>query len=210
MNNAGILTAFDIKKLLQSVKQHYQYLKDNGKLDCFSVFVHRRDLCIVTLCIACGLRRGEIQSIKTHHVDFDKTTILIPGKGNQRIVVKESIAFFSHPFLKEILSRYYRMREELPGGSFFCNCYGDQLHAVAIGEVFRRYAGFVSEDSHYNATITRKSFSSHLAKKKVNIEAIRDLLGHENCETTLKYYVHFATEDLERIWKESNPYANRS
>ena len=80
----------------------------------------------------------------------------------------------------------------------------------AINQIFTRYCTFISKDIHCNATITRKSFSSHLVRKKVNIEAIRDLLGHENCETTLKYYVHFSTEDLEKIWKESNPYGNRS
>ena len=210
INSAKILTAFDIKILLRSVKEHYQYLKDSGNLDCFSLFIHRRDLCILVLCIACGLRRGEIQSIKLDHVDFDKKTVLIPGKGNQRVIVKERTASFSHPFLEEILMIYYRMREKLPGNSLFCNCYGDELDATAIGQIFGRYSSFISGNDHYNATITRKSFSSHLVRKKVNIEAIRDLLGHENCETTIKYYVHFATEDLEKIWKESNPYGSRS
>lgn len=210
INNAEILNAFDIKILIRSVKEHYRYLKDSGNLDCFSLFIHRRDLCILVFCIACGLRRGEIQSIKLDHVDFDKKTILIPGKGNQRVIFKERTAFFSHPFLEEILLIYYRMREKLPENSFFCNCYGDELNANAIGQIFIRYSAFISEDVHYNATITRKSFSSHLVRKKVNIEAIRDLLGHENCETTVKYYVHFTTEDLEKIWKESNPYGSRS
>jgi len=210
INSVEILTAFDVKILLRSVKEHYQYLKDSGNLDCFSLFIHRRDLCILALCTACGLRRGEIQRIKRNHVDFDKKTILIPGKGGKRVIVKERTAFFSHSFLEEILMRYHRMRKKLPGNSFFCNCYGDELNANAISQIFIRYAVFISADIHYNATITRKSFSSHLVRKKVNIEAIRDLLGHANCETTLKYYVHFATEDLEKIWKESNPYGSRS
>jgi integrase/recombinase XerD len=210
INSAKILTAFDIKILLQSVKEHYQYLKDSKRLDCFSLFIHRRDLCIFALCIACGLRRGEIQRIKRDHVDFDKKTILIHGKGNQRIVIKERMAFFSHSFLEKILMRYYRMRKKLSGDSFFCNCYGDELSTRAIAQIFRRYSIFISRSILYNATITRKSFSSHLVRKKVNIEAIRDLLGHENCETTLRYYVHFSTGNLEKIWKESNPYGSRS
>jgi len=173
-------------------------------------FIHRRDLCIVALCIACGLRRGEIQRIKRDHVDFNQKTILIPGKGNQRVIIKERKAFFSHPFLEEILLRYNRLREKLSGDSFFCNCYGDELSATAITQIFIRYSAFISEDVQYNTAIIRKSFSSHLVRKKVNIEAIRDLLGHENCETTLRYYVHFSTEDLAKIWKESNPYGDRN
>ena len=143
-------------------------------------------------------------------MDCDKKRILILGKGNQRVVIKERMAFFSHSFLEEILMRYYRIRKKLPGGSFFCNCYGDELNACAIAKIFRRYSIFISGGILYNATITRKSFASHLVRKKVNIEAIRDLLGHENCETTIRYYVYFSTEDLEKIWKESNPYGSRS
>ncbi len=210
MNSANLLTAFDIKIFLRSVKDHYRYLNDSGKLGCFSLFIHRRDLCIVALCIACGLRRGEIQRIKRDHVDFNQKTILIPGKGNQRVIIKERKAFFSHPFLEETLMRYHRMREKLPGDSFFCNCYGDELSATAITKIFIRYSAFISKDVQYNTTIIRKSFSSYLVRKKVNIEAIRDLLGHENCETTLRYYVHFSTDDLAKIWKESNPYGDRN
>jgi len=205
-----LLTPFDIMILLRSVKEHYQYLKDNNKHDCFSLFIHRRDLCILALCVACGLRRGEIQRIKLDHMDFDKRTLLIPGKGDQRVIIKERTAFFSHHFLEEIVTRYHLMRKKLPGNSFFCNCYGDELGARAIDTIFRRYGSFINKTRNYNATITRKSFSSHLVRKKVNIEAIRDLLGHENCETTLKYYVHFSVADLEKTWKESNPYGSGS
>ncbi|MCK4804336.1 MAG: hypothetical protein KAT88_07245 [Spirochaetes bacterium] len=35
-------------------------------------------------------------------------------------------------------------------------------------------------------------------EKKVNIEAIRDLLGHENCETTLvSFFLFFSVLDLQ-------------
>ena len=132
INRVNLLTIFDIKILLSSVKEHYDTLRDSGKLDCFSLFIHRRDLCILALCVACGLRRGEIQRIKQNHIDFYKKTILIPGIGSKRVVIKERTAFFSHPFLEKILIRYYRMRKKLPGNSFFCNCYGDELNASAI------------------------------------------------------------------------------
>jgi integrase/recombinase XerC len=208
INSAELLTPFDIKTLLRSVKEHYQHLKDNDKDNCFSLFIHHRDLCILTLCIACGLRRGEILRIKIEDVDFDDKTIRILGKGNQRFIVKERTAFFSHHFLEEIIIRYCRIREKFPGNSLFCNCYGQELNPHTIADIFKKYSSFISQDAHYIPTITRKTFASHLVRKKVNIEAIRNLMGHENCEITLRYYVHFSTSDLEAIWKESNPYGN--
>ena len=203
-----VLTLFDVKIFLRSVKEHYEYLKDNNKLGKFSLFIHSRDICIFSLCIACGLRRGEIQKIKIEDFDFDKKTILITGKGNQRVIIKERLAFFSHPFIEEVIKRYFNLRKKLPGNNFFCNCYGDELTQNGIYNIFRKYNSFISKDIIYTPTLTRKSFSSHLVYKKVNIEAIRNLMGHENCETTLKYYVCFSNYNLESIWKETNPYDN--
>ena len=195
-------------KLLRSVKEHYDFLKRENKPGCFSLFIHRRDICILTLFIACGLRRGEIQRIEISEIDFDARTIIVQGKGNGRFTIKERKVFFSHPFLEKIIKRYYKLRQEIPGNNFFCNCYGDELYASSVGTVFSRYSSFAFGKPKYNATITRKTFTSHLVRKKVNIEAIRSMLGHENCETTLRYYVHYSTSDLEKTWKEANPYGN--
>ena len=203
-----LLTPFDIMILLRSVKEHYQYLNDNKKPFRFSLFLHRRDICIFALCAGCGLRRGEIQRIKIDDVDFDKKTIRIPGKGSKRFTIKERTAFFSHSFLEQILTRYYRMRIELPGSSFFCNWLGDELSVKAIESLFKTYNSFISQNTYYNPTIIRKSFCTHLVHKKVNIQAIHTLMGHEKCETTLKYYVQLSASEVETIWKETNPYGN--
>jgi site-specific recombinase XerD len=203
-----ILSPFEITILLRSVKNHYQYLENKGKLNCLSLFIHRRDLCILSLSIACGLRNVEIRRLKIEHIDLDKKTILISGKGNQKVVIKERIAFFSNQFLEKIVTRYYHMRKKLPGSNFFSNCYGDELSQQAVGYIFSKYNSFISKNAHCTSTMTRKSFASHLVKKRVNIEAIRNLLGHEDCETTLKYYVHIDPDQLKSTWKETNPYAD--
>ncbi len=66
------------------------------------------------------------------------------------------------------------------------------------------------QNTHYNPTIIRKSFASNLVLKKVNIKVIQELMGHINCETTLKYYIHFSDSEIEKIWKETNPYGNNN
>jgi site-specific recombinase XerD len=98
------------------------------------------------------------------------------------------------------------MRKQLPGNSFFCNCYGDQLTASGISAIFYRYSSFAFKTEKYNSTITRKTFSSHLVKNKISVKAVQKLLGHENCEITLRYYIHFSTSDLQETWKETTPY----
>ena len=203
-----IPSPFELMRLLRSVTEHYQYLLDHRKAHKFSLFIHRRDLCIFGLCASCGLRRAEIQRIQVHDVDFDQKTIRIAGKGSGRFTIRERLAFFSHPFLEEILKRYRQMRKQLPGSALFCNWLGDELTAKSIDSIFKTYNDFLQNGMRYNATVLRKSFCTHLVQKKVNLAAIQQLLGHEKCETTLTYYVQLSEEQLQRTWKETNPYGN--
>ena len=100
------------------------------------------------------------------------------------------------------------MRIELPDRNFFCNWMGDELGVKAIDSLFKTYNSFISHNTHCNPTIIRKSFCTHLVHKKVDIQAIHTLMGHEKCETTLKYYVYLSTSEVETVWKKSNPYGN--
>ena len=201
-----IPSPFELMRLLRSVKEHYQYLLDHRKAHKFSLFIHRRDLCIFGLYVSCGLRKAEAQRIQIRDVDFDQKTIRIAGKGCGRFTIRERLAFFSHPFLEETLKRYWQMRKHLPGTALFCNWLGDELTVRSTESVFKTYNDFIQNGTQYNATVLRKSFCTHLVQKKVNLSAIQQLLGHEKCETTLTYYVRLSEEQLQRTWKETNPY----
>jgi integrase/recombinase XerC len=200
---------FELMRLLGSVRVHYQKLRTLRKAHKFSLFIHRRDLCIFSLCVACGLRRAELRHIQISDVDFHQSTIRVAGKGAGRFTIRERLAFFSHPFLQQVLHRYGKMRETLPGSSFFCNWVGDPMMDKSISFIFKTYNSFLHPPAPYNPTVLRKVFCTHLAQRKVNITAIQVLMGHEKCETTLHYYVQLTPEQVEQNWKESTPYAHR-
>ncbi|MCX7038094.1 MAG: tyrosine-type recombinase/integrase [Spirochaetes bacterium] len=200
---------FELMRLLASVRGHYQWLRGRQKAHRFSLFIHRRDLCIFSLCVACGLRRSELVRIRIADVDFERFTIRVAGKGAGRFTIRERLAFFSHPFLQQVLHRYGKMREALPGSCFFCNWLGDPLAGRSIDDIFMTYSSFLHPPAPLNPTVLRKAFCTHLAQRKVAINAIQLLMGHEKCETTLHYYVQLSPEQLEQTWKETNPYAHR-
>ncbi|MDP7318294.1 MAG: site-specific integrase, partial [SAR324 cluster bacterium] len=192
--NQSIPSPFDQMRLLRGVKEHYQYRLNRGSDDKYSLFIHRRDLCIFALCVACGLRRSEIHKMEIHDVDFDKETIRIAGKGSGMFTTRERLAFFSHPFLQEILRNYWFMRNQLPGTFFFCNWLGDGVSATTIDAIFGAYNSFLHHTPPYNPTGLRKTFCTHLVQKKVSLGAIQQLMGHEKCDTTLTYYVQLSPE----------------
>jgi site-specific recombinase XerD len=200
---------FELMRLLGSVSRHYQWLLGRRRAHRFSLFIHRRDLCIFSLCVACGLRRAELRRIQIADVDFEGSTIRVAGKGAGRFTIRERLAFFSHPFLQQVLHRYWKMREALPGSSFFCNWVGDPLTGRSMDDIFMTYNSFLRPPAPYNPTVLRKAFCTHLVHRKLNIAAIQVLMGHEKCETTLQYYVQLSPEQLEQTWKETTPYAHR-
>jgi len=200
---------FELMRLLGSVSRHYQQLLTLRKAHKFSLFIHRRDLCIFSLCVACGLRRAELRRIQIADVDFEGSTIRVAGKGSGRFTIRERLAFFSHPFLQQVLHRYWKMREALPGSSFFCNWVGDPMTGRSIEAIFMTYTSFLRPPAPCNPTVLRKAFCTHLVQRKLNIAAIQALMGHEKCETTLQYYVQPSPEQLEQTWKETTPYAHR-
>jgi site-specific recombinase XerD len=201
-------SAFELMRLLASVRQHYQGLIGRRKAHRFSLFIHRRDLCIFALCVGCGLRRSELERIQRSDIDWERSTIRIAGKGSGRFTIRERLAFFSHPFLQQVLDRYRQIRDALPGTSFFCNWVGDPLTGRSIETIFRSYNSFLRPPAPYTPTVLRKAFCTHLALRKLNVGALQALMGHEKCETTLDYYVQLAPEQLERTWKETTPYAH--
>jgi integrase/recombinase XerC len=155
------------------------------------------------------LRRAELRRIQIADVDFEGSTIRVAGKGAGRFTIRERLAFFSHPFLQHVLHRYWKMREQLPGASFFCNWVGDPFTGRSIDDIFRTYNSFLRPPAPYNPTVLRKAFCTHLVQRKINIAAIQVLMGHEKCETTLQYYVQLSPEQLKQTWKETTPYAHR-
>jgi site-specific recombinase XerD len=189
---------FELMRLLGSVRAHYQQLLTLRKAHKFSLFIRRRDLCIFSLCVACGLRRAELRCIQIADVDFERFMIRVAGKGAGRFTIRERLAFFSHPFLQQVLHRYWKMREALPGSSLFCNWVGDPMMDKSIDDIFKTYNSFLRPPTLYNPTVLRKAFCTHLVHRKVNIAAIQVLMGHEKCETTLQYYVQLSPEQLEQ------------
>lgn len=152
-----------------------------------------RDRLLLELLYGCGLRRSEALTLKIEHIHGD--TIHILGKGNKWRVLP------LYPRLGQLLRRYLEMRAQIASDHTYvlCTDKGSPLYPRAAYAIVRRYAG-----THPHAL--RHSFATHLLRNGANVQAVRDLLGHESLATTQKYLA-LSPEDLKAAYKKFHPRA---
>lgn len=151
-----------------------------------------RDLAIFELLLSSGIRLSECASLNIDDLDFDEQSFNVIGKGN-----KERKCYFGTK-AKFALQDYLNSRDDDNPALF--------VGLVKINGEYHRLdkSGIVTFFSdlgkdcgikNVHAHRLRRTFSSRLLYRKVPIEQIQKLLGHQNINTTL-LYVDVAEEDV--------------
>jgi site-specific recombinase XerD len=143
-----------------------------------------RDRAIITTFLYTGLRSNELRLLDVADIDFEAMTVFVRfGKrSKQRIVplhAEAAAALDAH-----LAGRASGPVFESNRGSRISY---DRLHSL-VGELGRR-AG-LRKELHPHAL--RHSFAVSLLDAGVDLETIRDLLGHESIQTT-SIYLHCST-----------------
>lgn len=154
----------------------------------------RRDLALILLLYSLGARIGEVLSLTGSrlHLDTDKPYACLDGKGD-----KPRVAYFM-PRTATVLKRYineYHPDGLGPDDLVFFSDYGGSRHQLsqdAVNKNLREYAKIAHEkcaevplDLH--AHILRHARASHWLEEGLNIVIIKELLGHEQLNTTMAY-----------------------
>lgn len=182
------LTLDESKKLLWSLDK-----KDKN---------YKRDLCILTLFLNCGLRVSELCSIDISKIKGDTLTII--GKGN-----KERTVYLNKACLK-VLADYIPTREveKLPmadKNALFISNKGSRISTRTVERLVKKHtenAGLIKEK--YTPHKLRHTAATLMYKHgNVDIRSLQQILGHENISTT-QIYTHVDNETLREAVK-SNP-----
>ncbi len=143
-----------------------------------------RDKAIITTFIYTGLRSNELRLLDVEDIDFEVLTLLVRfGKrSKQRIIPLHAEA---------VLALETHLAGRRAGPVFMSNrgkrISYDRLHSLV--KSLGKQAG-LRKDLHPHAL--RHSFAVALLEADVNLETIRDLLGHDDIKTT-SIYLHCST-----------------
>lgn len=144
-----------------------------------------RDFCIIHLMLDCGLRLGEVVSLRCQDVLFNKNIIcVVDSKYNKsRLVPLPS-------FLASTLQNYISLVQ--PSQEILLTRRGCPLNENTIKLLFSRLKRF-SGIPRIHAHLLRHSFATSYIYYGGNLEMLRLLLGHSDYNVT-RGYLHLANQ----------------
>lgn len=166
----------------------------------------KRNVAIVELLYATGMRLSELTQLNISNVDFSAQRIRVMGKGaKERIIPVGSKAVSA-------LTSWLEVRSELvppkplpeDSGALFLSNSGRRIYPVAVQRIVKQAIQLVSESSKTNPHILRHSFATHLLNNGADIRIIKELMGH-SALTSTQIYTSTSVERLKDIYKNSHP-----
>jgi integrase/recombinase XerD len=150
---------------------------------------------ILHLLYGCGLRRMEAEALNLGDVDYRSALLYVRrGKGKKRRVIplSEGVASGLKSYHKK---ERWRWATDYSGKAYLLNDRGDRMLG---GTIWRRLVVLVKK-AGVSKRITphglRHSIATHLLEEGMQLEQVRDFLGHDHLETT-QLYTRVKTEDL--------------
>lgn len=166
-------------------------------------FFFARDVAIIELLFAAGLRVAELCNLKFEDYDEIEKSLYIIGKGN-----RERILYLTNPDALTAFKNYLYIRRavETNHSFIFITRFRERMSTQAVRNLITKYAGLAGINKNITPHIFRHSFASLLLESGVDIKYIQEFLGHSTITTT-QIYLHTSEKEKKRILTENHPRA---
>lgn len=185
-----IISTYNLQKLYKTVYN----IKENSK-DMFIV----RDIAILELLLATGMRISEVCNLKTFEIDLNSGKILIFGKGS-----KERSLSIGGVDLKNALYEYERIWHKSENEYYFLNNRKDRISEQSVRFMIKKYYKMAGICQHITPHMFRHSFATMLLDQDVDIRHIQKMLGHSSINIT-EIYTHVSNQKQKEILTHKNP-----
>ncbi len=166
----------------------------------------KRDFCMVTLFLNCGIRLSELVGLNLSNIHMHEKSMTVLGKGN-----KERLLYLNDACIRSI-EEYLRERSQIAGikekNALFLSSRGTRITARRVQQIIQR--------SLEQAGLAGQGFSTHKLRHTaatllyqqggVDIRVLQEMLGHVNLGTT-EIYTHTSSQQLKEA-AESSPLKN--
>lgn len=160
-----------------------------------------RDIAVLELLFATGIRVSELSFLKPEDINFTDRTLKIYGKG-----ARERILYIENPDVINALQAYEKefFSEMEACGFFFINNWGARYSEQSVRNMIRKYTKLAGCPLHITPHMFRHSFATLLLEEDVDIRYIQNLLGHSSVTTT-QIYTHISANKQRKILTDKHP-----
>ncbi len=157
-----------------------------------------RDRAALELFYASGIRLAELVGLDLNHIDLDRKTMRVTGKGNKQRMV------FINEASCDALRAYLAARPKSKSGAIFLNRFGDRLSRRAVELTFAGLMRDTGLDKHASPHTLRHSFATHMLEGGSDLVTIKELLGHSSLSTT-QVYTNLSRQKMREVYDDSHP-----
>ena len=174
-------------------EQYKKATSDYGKK------VALRNILILELLFATGMRISELCSLKTEQIDFHDYIIRIYGKGS-----RERLIQICNANVRRLIDKYITIIEPEEHDYFFINRLQNRLSEQSVRYMISDYAEHAQISQHITPHMFRHSFATLLLEEDVDIRYIQQMLGHSSITTT-QIYTHTSINKQRAILTTKHP-----
>lgn len=168
--------------------------------------IGQRDLLILELLYATGVRVGELVEIKVNDINQSEKTIVILGKGNKERIV--SYGEYCEDILDKYLNNGRKDLNKKESKYLLLNHLGDKLTERGIRYILNKLIKNTSLTKSISPHMIRHSFATHLLNEGCDLITVQKLLGHESISAT-QVYTHVTTDRLKEVYYNNFPRAKK-
>lgn len=159
-----------------------------------------RDKTLMDTLYQTGMRRAEIIGLLQQNVDMQGMQLKVMGKRS-----KERVLPFGPPLARQ-LKAYMdeKTKSGLLNPHFFVTDQGMPLYPVFVQRLVKRILSKVTTVHKKSPHVLRHSFATHMLNAGADINAVKELLGHQSLAAT-QVYTHNSISELKKLYAQAHP-----
>jgi len=166
-----------------------------------ATFLSLRNLAIIEVMFATGLRVGELVSLSLSDFRPMERSLLIHGKGR-----RERLAFFVEQNSYELITTYVTARLATPAlcQALFINTTGTALSTQTVANVIRSLCETAGVTKRVTPHTFRHTVATLLLRNGADLRVVQEILGHASITMTQRY-THVAKEHVRDAMEKHHP-----
>jgi integrase/recombinase XerC len=166
-------------------------------------FENSRDVLVIELLYGTGIRLSELVELTEHKIDAINQSVKVLGKRN-----KERIIPITHTLIN-LIKKYISLKNDAFHGNasqyLIVSNKGKKSYPMMINRIVKRHLQGIPIDKK-SPHILRHTYATHLLERGADLNAVKDLLGHQSLAAT-QVYTHNTLGKLKKVFDQAHPKA---